>query len=580
MTFSIVIPTYNGEKYLEEAILSALRQNRKADEIIVYDDNSTGPTKQICRKYFPEVTYYFNHLGPSGFVNGWKKAIVLAKSDFIAILHQDDLLYPSFLEEAENALTLNPDVKHLFTLCDYIDENDLIINCGEKSVLKGRSTDKIIRYSGLDYVRAYQKKYNKMPHIHRCPGVITHRSIFDDGCNYNAEAGHIADDDFFYRIGQFTQVIGIMKSLGSFRIHKESETGRIGDVILVRQLATDYIYQVRQWQDSDYMGEIEMSYFEHYALKFVRRLFLYSTRLKDKNLKEKALMLYSEIHQLKFSNAHKLEHYKLETSKFLSSFDEVTNQFPETLKRIYKCININLIRGFLLSSEVINSTDFYKKRLIILAPHPDDEIFGLGGFIIQNLIKKCEINIIYLTDGEDSRTWSSKEEIKRQRISISDKVCKSVGIAISNINRLHLQDGSIPKFGQRGYDEAVRSIKELIDLLEPDAVFATHPLDYWPFDHVACAQIGMEAVSQSKHKTQLWYYWVWVWYNLKPWQICTLNFKKMYRVDIRKQMVEKIELKNLYLNSATPDGKPWSGLLPKALLKAFEYPVEIIERII
>ena len=62
MTFSIVIPTYNGEKYLEEAILSALRQNRKADEIIVYDDNSTGPTKQICRKYFPEVTYYFRTL--------------------------------------------------------------------------------------------------------------------------------------------------------------------------------------------------------------------------------------------------------------------------------------------------------------------------------------------------------------------------------------------------------------------------------------------------------------------------------------------------------------------------------------
>ena len=322
MTFSIVIPACNGEKYIERAILSVLNQALKPDEIIIHDDNSTDSTRQICKKYFPKVTYYFNPDGPSGFVNGWKKAIALAKSDFIAILHQDDFLYPSFLKEAENALTLNPGVRHLFTLCDYIDENELIISGGEKSVLKDRLANKIIRYSGKEYVRAYQKKYNKMPHIHRCPGVITHRSIFDEGCNYDAAAGHIADDDLFYRVGQFTDVIGIMKSLASYRIHKESETGKIGDIILVRRLVTDYIYQVHQWQNTDFMDNESKAYFIKNVYKYKKRLLGYGIKLKDDKIIDEVLEISDQLKKENFAEKNKFI-YILELllrSKITSSF--------------------------------------------------------------------------------------------------------------------------------------------------------------------------------------------------------------------------------------------------------------------
>lgn len=138
MIFSIVIPAYNGAKYIEKAILSALSQTRKADEIVVHDDNSTDSTRQICEKYIHEIVYYLNPDGPSGFVNGWNKSISHAKSDFIAILHQDDLLYPTYLEEAEQALISNPDVRHLFALCDYIDDKDNIITSAASTIIEGR----------------------------------------------------------------------------------------------------------------------------------------------------------------------------------------------------------------------------------------------------------------------------------------------------------------------------------------------------------------------------------------------------------------------------------------------------------
>ena len=217
--------------------------------------------------------------------------------------------------------------------------------------------------------------------------------------------------------------------------------------------------------------------------------------------------------------------------------------------------------------------------ILILAPHPDDEILGPGGVILQTLQQGGQVHLIYLTDGEGSGVWPDQEEIKRQRIALSEQVCNQLGIPTENITRLHLPDGAVPHCGQTGFDQVVREITQLIETKKPDAVFATHTLDYWPYDHVACAGIAKEAVRQSKHKTQLWYYWVWAWYNLRPWQLLKLNFKNTLRVDIRKQLPRKKELTDLYLNSLTSVGKPWSGVLPKALLRALEQPFEIIEKI-
>ncbi len=256
MTFSIVIPSYNGSAFIDQALRSALDQTRRPDEIVLSDDNSNDRTLEIAERYADKVRIVRNPNGPSGFVNGWNHAIDQASSDFVVLLHQDDLLYPTFLEEAEAVLKKYPEVKHLFAACDYIDETGNILQkpdyCNGETVL----------YDWTAYVKAYQQIGH--PHIHRCPGVVTHRDILQR-CRYNPEAGHIADDDFFFRVGRFTPVAGILKPLAAYRHHVGSETGHLTNTQLESRLARDYLFQLRQWTTTDRLPK------EPFVYEYLRR---------------------------------------------------------------------------------------------------------------------------------------------------------------------------------------------------------------------------------------------------------------------------------------------------------------------
>lgn len=277
MRISVVIPVYNGERFLREAIDSVLSQNRAADEIVVYDDCSSDASGRIAGSYGSRIVLVRGSGGPSGFVNGWNKALACASGDYVSILHQDDVLYPHFLGEIESALLRYPDVRHLFAVCDYIDERSV------RTAAFPVMPEHLVRYTFSDYVRAYQRTYGKFPHIHRCPGVVTHRSVFErEGCRYRSEAGHIADDDFFYRVGLHTDVAGILIPCAAYRIHSKSATGVLADLQMTMQLLKDYSYQVRQWGGSAALGKTEKRYFEYWALKYAFRSLVGALKHNDR----------------------------------------------------------------------------------------------------------------------------------------------------------------------------------------------------------------------------------------------------------------------------------------------------------
>ena len=111
---SVIIPTYNRAKLLEEALESAFAQTRQPDEIIVVDDGSTDNTETAIARFGPKVRYIRQkNAGPSAARNN---GISHATGDFIAFLDSDDLWPKDRLEHQLAALEKHPDLDFLFGL--------------------------------------------------------------------------------------------------------------------------------------------------------------------------------------------------------------------------------------------------------------------------------------------------------------------------------------------------------------------------------------------------------------------------------------------------------------------------------
>jgi len=89
---SIALCTYNGEKYLEEQLLSLVGQSYQNVEIIAVDDCSSDQTYSILKKYEKQygIKIYQNE-NNLGFVKNFEKAIGLCNGEYIALADQDDV---------------------------------------------------------------------------------------------------------------------------------------------------------------------------------------------------------------------------------------------------------------------------------------------------------------------------------------------------------------------------------------------------------------------------------------------------------------------------------------------------------
>ena len=110
--FSLLVPTFNGSKWIESTIRSALEQTYSNIEIVVTDDGSTDSTVEIARS-LPRTQVFVNpsRLWPEASVNqGFRRS----KGSYVGFLGQDDLLLPEKVELTVEALRGNPsvDVSH------------------------------------------------------------------------------------------------------------------------------------------------------------------------------------------------------------------------------------------------------------------------------------------------------------------------------------------------------------------------------------------------------------------------------------------------------------------------------------
>ena len=105
---SVIMPVYNGEKYIADSIKSVLGQTFKDFELLVVNDCSMDKTLEVIGKFGNKRLTVINNEKNIGSAASRTKAINISRSEYIAILDADDIAYPSRFEKQVDFLDSHP----------------------------------------------------------------------------------------------------------------------------------------------------------------------------------------------------------------------------------------------------------------------------------------------------------------------------------------------------------------------------------------------------------------------------------------------------------------------------------------
>ncbi len=120
---SILMPLYNGERYVQQAIQSVVEQTYTNWELLVLNDGSTDNSEQIVREFTDERIRYMQNTENKGIVYTRNRIFELAKGYYWAILDCDDIAHPQRIAKQVAYLQQNPQCVLCGTWAKKINEN-------------------------------------------------------------------------------------------------------------------------------------------------------------------------------------------------------------------------------------------------------------------------------------------------------------------------------------------------------------------------------------------------------------------------------------------------------------------------
>ena len=158
------------------------------------------------------------------------------------------------------------------------------------------------------------------------------------------------------------------------------------------------------------------------------------------------------------------------------------------------------------------------RSAIIVAPHPDDESLGCGGTIALLRSAGIPVTVIFVTDGSMSHPSSKKypaDRLVRLREGEALNAVQVLGVEASCIRFMLLKDAAVPMHNERVFDKSVARMREEIEALQPDVLFAPWRRDPHK-DHQATAAIIKEALAGYSLPVRLLEYFIWLWERSRP----------------------------------------------------------------
>lgn len=183
---SVIMPVYNSEKYLIEAIESILNQTLKDFEFIIVDDCSTDSSSELIERYATadKRTRILRNDTNLNIAKARNRGLEVALGKYIATMDSDDRALPTRLEDQVGYLETHLDVAISIGNINVISENGVYQYMRPYPI-----TDRAIRS------KVY--RYNPFPN----PTIMCRREVYEKTGTYDDKYVPIDDFDFWIRAG-------------------------------------------------------------------------------------------------------------------------------------------------------------------------------------------------------------------------------------------------------------------------------------------------------------------------------------------------------------------------------------------
>lgn len=180
MKVTIITVTYNSEKYLEDCILSVIKQQHRSIEHIIIDGKSNDGTVDIIKKYESHITKWISETD-KGMYDAINKGMALATGDVIGILNSDDML------ETDDVIS---------AISETFEQQHVGAVYGDLEYVHSEDTEKVFRiWKGKKYDRSLFKAGWMPAH----PTFYIKRNLVEEFGGYESHYFTAADYEFMAR---------------------------------------------------------------------------------------------------------------------------------------------------------------------------------------------------------------------------------------------------------------------------------------------------------------------------------------------------------------------------------------------
>lgn len=205
---SVILPVYNGERFVRESIESVLGQTFTDFELIIINDGSTDGTGEILNS-FTDSRIVLIERENRGLIDTLNEGLSFAHGEYVARIDADDVMLPERLAKQVAYLDEHPKVTVLGGWAEIINETGEVVGSYKYPPI------------GRKGLRAYVLKHN--PFIH--PTVIFRREAILRLGGYR-QYRHIEDYELWTRVLAKYRGANLPEILIKYRVHGESVTSR------------------------------------------------------------------------------------------------------------------------------------------------------------------------------------------------------------------------------------------------------------------------------------------------------------------------------------------------------------------